>query len=257
MAITDNKVTATPTTTGVGSAGDLLTGSTPAELAANKAIFDAFPDAIKTALNDLIDYIDVKPFYYESSVAAATANKGSFSGWIPRGAIIDLILTNGNTSAAPTMTIDSTVYAISNLPTVAKLTTSTAQVYKLRKTGNNTLSFVAQPDYTCEYGVSGAGWIYERRARGKCSCYLQRQAGSQTFTASGGVFVSPDITANFPTGLFDEAPTMTGGTLMGTASIGWISDQVPTKDEGVYKIVKTTSDTADLYHTVKYEGRWR
>lgn len=257
MAITDYKVTATPLTVGVGSAADSLTGSSPAEIAANKAIFDAYPDAIKEKHDDLIDYLDTMPMSFQSTAAASTANKGSFSGWVPIGGIVNLSMENGNTAENPTITIDGVSHTITNMPKIAMVSTSVAQVYRLKKTSSNTLIYINLPEYVCEYGTSGAGWIYERRSSGRASCYITRQAGSQTFSASGGVYVSPDITANFPSGLFNAIPVMTGSAVIATSSVAWISDQSPTQASGIYAIVKTTSASADLYHTVKYEGTWR
>ena len=257
MAITDYKVTATPLTVGVGSAGDLLTGSTPAELAANKAIFDAFPDAIKTEHDDLIDYIDVKPLSFESTVAAATANKGSFSGWVPTGAIIDLIMTNGNTAAAPTITIDSVAYTISGMPTVAKMSTSTAQAYKLKKTGADTLVFVSLPDYVCEYGTSGE-WKYERRSNGKCLSWGKITGISITSSGSfgsGGLYLH-NGTFSFPSGLFNVDPepfcsyslsTVTGGIFVYSTSAS----------AGGVQLLRSNATATTIGVPIHVIGTWR
>lgn len=265
MAITDNKVTATPTTVGVGSAGDLLIGSTPAELAANKAIFDAYADAIKGNHDDLIDYIDLKPLYFESAVAAATANKGSFSGWVPQGAIVDLVMTNGNTSAAPTIVIDSVTYNITGLPTVAKISTATAQAYKLKKTAGTTLVFITLPDYICESGTVVAGQhtcIYERYASGVANTNSAVSKGSNfTFSASGNLYKSDDLTVTFPSGLFNAEPKCLGITVATASALAVglrraITYSDPLTTMGV-AVGKTDNTAADYGIGILLKGTWR
>lgn len=127
-------------------------------------------------------------FSYSTDVAASTADKGTFaSGNVLTGQIIDLILTAGNTNATPTITIGTTLYSISGMPTVAKITESANQTYRLQKTADTTLTFVQYPDYKTEYGnvdTANGDWVFEKWASGKAECWTLHNIGSITIDAA-------------------------------------------------------------------------
>lgn len=176
MPITDYKVTDLERdAVYVQSQNDTLSGTA----AQNKAVFDAYPELIRDNLDGLCDFISEFTFSHTVTVAAGTnAKTPTITTFVPIGAVIELIFNEGNTAASPTISIDGVTHSISGLPTTAKVSTSTNQTYRVKKTGADTLVFIRYPDYICEYGTSSS-WVYERYAGGNAKCWIK--GGSVTF----------------------------------------------------------------------------
>ena len=98
----------------------------------SKAWFDAVPDIIIDKMNDLIDVLDAVGgvVTVPSTIAAATANKGTYDGTVPDGGIVTVVFANGNTASSPTITIGGDALTFSGIPTTAKLSTSANQTYQ-------------------------------------------------------------------------------------------------------------------------------
>lgn len=185
MPITDYKVTDVERdAVYVQAQSDVLSGTA----AQNKAVFDAYPELIRDNLDGLCDYVSSFTFSHTVTASASTnAKTPEITTFVPLGAIVDLIFTSGNTASSPTIAIDGVTHNISGLPTVAKLTDSGSQTYKVKRTGETTLTFLDKPDYVCERGAVGTlsgGWYYERMAGGNAKCWCNHNIGSVTLSAS-------------------------------------------------------------------------
>lgn len=224
MPITDYKVTdAERNVVYVQAQADTLSGTA----AQNKAVFDAYPELVRDNLDGLCDFLANMSFTHTVDTAAATASKTAISYFIPVGAIVEIIFTNGNTSATPTIAIDGVLHTISGMPTVAKLSNSENQTYRFRK-ASTSLVLLAYPDYVCEYGTDGE-WKYARYASGKCLAWGKITGIAITSSGSfgsGGLYLH-NGTFSMPSGLFNAEPepycsysqsTVTGGIFVYSTS---------------------------------------
>lgn len=159
-----------------------------------KAWFDTYPDKIRAEHDSLIDYLATAPISYLSSAAAATANKGSITGFVPLGAIIELSMTNGNTAVSPTVTIDGVSHAITGMPTTAQVQANSTQTYRLVKTGATALTFTKNPDYICEYGTNSDGFPYTVYASGR---YDYGLTFTPVVTAQAGAITTYTATCSY------------------------------------------------------------
>lgn len=163
-------------------------------LAQNQAEFDEYPELVRDNLDGLCDYIATMPISYASSAAAATANKGSISGFVPLGAIIEISMINGNTAVSPTVSIDGVSHSITGMPVTAQIQANSTQTYRLVKTGATALTFTKNPDYVCEYGTNANGYPYRTWASG------QTDSGDiyvPTVTSSVGAITSYSVTSGY------------------------------------------------------------
>jgi len=156
-------------------------------LAQNQAEFDEYPELVRDNLDGLCDFIATMPIAYLSSAAAATANKGAISGFVPLGAILEISMTNGNTSANPTISIDGVTHTFTNMPTTAQVQANSTQTYRFVKTGATVLTFTKNPDYISEYGTNSDGFPYTRYASGR---YDYGVVYNPVITAASGTITS-------------------------------------------------------------------
>lgn len=163
-------------------------------LAQNQAEFDEYPELVRDNLDGLCDYIATMPIAYISSVAAGTANKGSITGFVPLGGIIELSMTNGNTAASPTVTIDGVAHTITGMPTTAQIQANSTQTYRLVKTGASALTFTKTPDYISEYGTNANGFPYQVYASGR---YDYGNNFTPVVTAQAGAITTYTATCSY------------------------------------------------------------
>lgn len=191
MPITDYKVTDIERdAVRMQGKADPLTGT----LAQNQAEFDEYPELVRDNLDGLCDYIATMPIAYLSSAAAATANKGAITGFVPLGAILEISMTNGNTSASPTISIDGVTHTFTNMPTTAQVQANSTQTYRFVKTGATALTFTKNPDYICEYGTHADGWVYKRYASGNVNCKVRKNIGTIVINETGFVIAATPAT---------------------------------------------------------------
>lgn len=185
MPITDYKVTDIERdAVRMEGKADPLNGT----LAQNQAEFDEYPELVRDNLDGLCDYLATMSISYGSSAAAATANKGAMTGFVPLGAIIELSMTNGNTSANPTLSIDGVTHTITGMPTVAQVQANSTQIYRLVKTGATALTYTTVPDYIIEYGTRASGFKYKYYASGFGN--IDGDTYTPTITSSVGTITS-------------------------------------------------------------------
>lgn len=198
------------------------------------------------------------------TVSAGTANKGTFPGRLQYGDVITLILTNGNTAVSPTIVIGDTTYTITDMPTVAKLSTSANQVYKLRKVLADTLEFVVHPDYVTEYGTNG-DYKYERRANGFAKCYMVASFSSGTLTmtqvSTSGIYASNEVNVALPTGLFNNTGYCATPNIFSSSYVVSInpiySSAGTTSNQVAVVILKGGSSTSAVSFRMVVEGTWK
>lgn len=160
-----------------------------------KAWFDTYPDKIRAEHDSLIDYLGTMSTSFASSAAAATANKGSMTGFVPLGAIVELSMINGNTSANPTLSIDGVTHTITGMPTVAQVQANSVQIYRLVKTGASALTYTYIPDYVTEYGTRVSGYKYKIYASGVGN--IDGNTYTPTITAASGTITTSSATASY------------------------------------------------------------
>lgn len=188
MPITDYKVTDIERdAVRMEGKADPLSGT----LAQNQAEFDEYAELVRDNLDGLCDYIATMPIAYLSSAAAATANKGAITGFVPLGAILEISMTNGNTSASPTVSIDGATHTFTNMPTVAQVQANSTQTYRFVKTGATALTFTKNPDYICEYGTRASGHNYKLYASGFGN--LDGNTFTPTVTSQSGTLTTTTI----------------------------------------------------------------
>jgi len=205
-----------------------------------------------------IDALGAGAFYYEPTATASTDDKGTFSGNIITGQIVDLLFNNGNTSASPTIRIGSVNYTIVGLPTTGKMSTSSYQAYKVKKTGESTLTFVQWPDYKTEYGVTG-DWTYERYASGICKAWGQITGialTSQGGFGSGGLYVHQGTFA-IPSGLFNARPIAHANHPALSGVYGSCYGCATSATAGGIQIIKNNSTSTTVSETITAVGTWK
>jgi len=198
------------------------------------------------------------PFSYSSTAAAATADKGSFDGHVFLDQIIDVLFSNGNTAASPTITIGSVTYTITGLPTVAKLSTSAYQSYKLKKTGTSTLTFVDSPGYITESGVSGV-WTYRRMSNRTAECWGTPTGISIASTGAFGTGGLYNHTGTFalPAGLFSATPNSVLGSMgSSAASYGAAGCYPISATSAGIQVLRNTSSSSTTYCSAHALGTW-
>ena len=227
-----------------------------------KAMFDAIPDVIIDKLNDLIDALATTPQVLTCSVAAATANKGTYSGTFLINGLIYINFEYGNTSSSPTIVLDGDTYTISGLPTVAKISASTYQTYLLKKTSTSTLAFVSDPDYVVEHGTTGS-FRYKRMASGESSLSMTASTSTGTLTmtqvSTSGFYVSQDKTLTLPTGVFSGAGYTAIPSVHSSSYVIGINVQSPscTATSLVFVVNKAGSSTSNVWYRFFVTGNWR
>ena len=193
----------------------------PDDADTGKAFFDAYPDKIRAEHDDMIDYLNAFTLAYSSTADAALVSKGTFDGFVPMGAVINLYLPNGNTADDPTITIDGITYSITGIPSK----TSTKMFLRLKKTDASTLAFYSDDEYVYTRGVittaDSTNWYVERYTSGKRRMVCRRVLsfrGSDEFGSTGlyqqtGTIYCPlsglEPTNFHPTGGIVYTPTTT------------------------------------------------
>jgi len=222
-----------------------------------KAMFDAIPDVIIEKLNDLIDALATSPQSLTCTVDAATANKGTYTGTFLKQGLIYINFENGNTSGSPTIVLDGETYAISGLPTVAKISTSTYQTYLLKKTTESTLTFVSNPDYVVEHGTTG-GFLYKRFADGTCYAWGSPSVDLESSGSfgSGGLYLH-NGTFVIPTGLFNDRPNLFANHPAASGVYGSAMGYTTSATQGGVQIIKNNSTSTTVSQSVFAIGNWR
>ena len=199
--------------------------------ATSKAWFDAVPLAIRTHYNDLLDYLDVQACALTVTVAANLTSKGSFSGFVPEGGIVEVLFELGNTAASPTIEIDGDPYSITGLPDYIG---ANECFVKLKRVSSNELAFYSQGDYLVEKRDSvvteGTWQVYSYSSGRKVATFraVLTFSGTSTFGSTGlyQQTVEIDPPSNFiPTG-GDQVNIKTTGGIVFTSSNTAINSHV-------------------------------
>jgi len=197
-----------------------------------------------------------------TEVASATADKGTYTGSLLTGHIFDLILTNGNTAASPTITIGAVTYSISGMPTVAKISTSANQIYRLKKTADTTLTFVGstgyEQKYTTEYCVSGE-WTYERLSDGTARAFGSISGIALT---SSGAFGTGELyihngTFAIPSGFFNATPKLWANHGAASAVYGSLFGYATSATAGGVQIIKSNTTGTTVTEPIIVLGTWK
>ena len=259
MPITDYKVTDVErNAVYVQSQNDTFIGDPDT----GKAIFDAYPELIRDNLDGLCDFLNTMSFYHGVDTAAATNAKKAITSFIPVGAIITMEFAEGNTASSPTIIIDGVNHTIIRMPTTAKLSTSSGQTYRFRKSSSNTITFLAYPDYICEYGTVGT-FKYARYASGEATLRSVTSSSSGTLTmtqvSTSGIYISGEMSLTLPSGLFNNENYTPIFTLTNTTYVVNIAPQFSssTASSLKYMVQKGGSSTSEVSFRVLVCGTWK
>lgn len=62
-------------------------------------------------------------------------------------------------------------------------------------------------NYVVEWGIEGA-WVYQKWANGIAECWCETTITTPVQNTLGYTYYAPDVTVNFPSGLFIKTPIM-------------------------------------------------
>lgn len=230
-------------------------GTTPSTMTGNSSSQSTATENVKNGLE--VIKTTMAGSKITTAVDAGTDDKGSYSGYILLGQIIDLALTYGNTAASPTITIGSVEYTIDGMPAVAKHSYSANQTYRLRKTDDTTLTFLQYPDYICEHGNDSLLW-FERYASGKATFYGTKTISmTNTATFITGCYLH-NGTFSFPTSWFNATPIATHvDYAQASTAVGGIFGYAVDKDGGGVQYLRNTTTDLSVDITISAIGTWK